>query len=146
MEEYDLVEITDPAELASLEGDEWAGYEEITDTAELSRLNGSPTAQESWYEEPVMAARAALDGMWFGWSDEVGAGVAAAAAQLGGEERTYGEVYGEMLGGLQMERDQYAEDYPVASTMLGVAGSLASPANVLGGKAIMGARNLSAAK
>ena len=140
--------VTDPELLASLNGGEASQQKStsVSDPALLSVLNEDPTSSESWYQDPVMAARAALDGMWFGWSDEVGAGVAAAAAQLGGEERTYGEVYGEMLGGLQMERDQYAEDYPVASTMLGVAGSLASPANVLGGKAIMGARNLSAAK
>tara|TARA_R110000803_G_C11981063_1_gene320760 strand:- start:29 stop:2290 length:2262 start_codon:yes stop_codon:yes gene_type:complete len=143
MEEYDLVEITDPAELASLNANEWEGYEEITDPAELSELNGNPTAKESWYEDPVMASRAALDGLWFGWSDEVGAAVAAGAAKVTGEERPYSEIYSEMLAPLQQERDQYSEDHPVASAALEVAGGVFSPANIVGGKAIMGAKKLS---
>jgi len=143
MEDYDLVEITDPEELASLSTDEFAGYEEITDRGELSVLNEDPTANEGWYEDPVMASRAALDGLMFGWSDEAGAGIAAGVAKIAGEERPYSEIYSEMMGGLQLERDQYSEDHPVASTLLEIGGGLFSPVNVLGARGLAGLRGVS---
>jgi hypothetical protein len=135
MEEDDFIleEITDPAELASLNATEFGeGYEEITDPKELAILNGDPVAEEGWYEDPMMATRAVLDGLWYGWSDEVGAGIAAGAAKATGEERPYGEIYDEMVMGLQEERNAYADTHPVANVALGMTGALLSPANKLG--------------
>lgn len=90
------------------------------------------TQQESWYEDPVMAARAFLDGVVLGWSDEAGAAVAAGAAKLiNGDERPYSDVYSEMQSLLQQERDQFAQDHTGASIALNVAGGFLSPANAV---------------
>lgn len=63
--------------------------EEINDPITLSGLRGEETANENWLEDPMMAARAALDGYFWGWSGEVGASVAAALYKtfdMGSEE------------------------------------------------------------
>ncbi len=131
-------EITDPGSLALLNNDPADYGEEITDTKALASLNDEPAAEEGWWEEPVMASRAVLDGLWYGWSEEIGASIAAGAAKLMGEDRDYGDVYDEMIGGLQQERDEYSEQHPAASFALGLAGGLASPINIVGGRYVMG--------
>ena len=142
-----MSEVIDPTILSQLNSaGSFNDSNTVRDPTLLSTLNEDPTAHESWYEDPVMASRAALDGLLFGWSDEAGAGVAAGVAKLAGEERPYSEVYGEMMGSLQLERDQYSKDHPVASTALEIAGGIMSPANLVGGRAIMGASQLKTAQ
>lgn len=115
----------------------------VTDSATLSILNEEVPTQEAWYEDPLNASRMVLDGMWFGWSEEIGAGVAAGLVKMiggYGSERDYKEIYREMVEQVRTERDAYEKKHETASTVLSLAGSIASPANVLGGSAIAGAR------
>jgi len=107
----------------------------VSDPDTLAVLNEEVQTQESWYEDPLNAARMVVDGMWFGWSEEVGAGIAAGLVKmLGmyGSERPYAEIYNEMVSDIRAERDAYEEKHETASTLLNLAGGLASPANVAG--------------
>jgi len=118
-----------------------------SDPLTLDQRAGLPTAQPGWYDNPVMASRAVLDGMVFGFSDEIGAGVAAAAAFIGtpaekpslsslitgeapkqGWDR-YKGIYREMMTQLQNERNVYTANNPKASLALNLAGAVASPLN-----------------
>ncbi len=49
----------------------------VTDPIELSELREDPTADEDWLNDSMMASRALLDGVFWGWSDEVGASISA---------------------------------------------------------------------
>jgi hypothetical protein len=94
-----------------------------------------------------MASRAILDGMLFGFSDEIGAGVAAAAAFIAipaekpslsslitgevpkqGWDR-YKGIYREMMNQLQDERNVYTANNPKASLALNLTGAVMSPLN-----------------
>jgi hypothetical protein len=59
-----------------------------------------------------------------GGSDELGAGIAAGVAKLTGDEKDYGAIYDEMMGGLSDERKAYTEAHPGEALGLNVAGGL----------------------
>jgi len=106
------------------------------DTQRRDQQSGLPTAAPGWYEDPIMAARAMLDGMVYGFSDEIGAGVAAAVATIaqpglaeGAPRKPFRAIYNDMMSHLQDERNIYTANHPGASLGLEVVGSLISPAN-----------------
>lgn len=119
-----------------------ARYVVPTDPFTLDKSAGLPTAQTEWYKDPVMSARAVLDGLTFGFSDEIGAGMAAAFAlalqpapvdaegkKVEGGWKQYKAVYSDMMGQLQNERNIYTANNPKASLALEITGGLLSPAN-----------------
>ena len=102
-----------------------------------------PTADDrdgdagGWWTRPQDSVRAVLDGLTFGAADELGAGIAASfAVMLDGAD--YMDTYNDMMGVLQDERADYAQDHPVANIGLNIVGGILSPANVLGAAAITG--------
>jgi len=117
----------------------------VTDPFTLATLNEEPQTVEGWLDDPINASRAILDGIWFGWSDEIGAGIAAAAVKAfgaPGSEKSFTDIRKEMLGQLELERADYATENPTASTLLTLTGALASPLNYL----LPGAASLTTAK
>lgn len=107
----------------------------------LDASTNLPTASPDWYEDPVMAARAFLDGQLFGFSDKIGAGLAATAAYISqpapvdpntGEEikgglNQYLAIYRDMMNHLQDERNIYTANNPKASLALNLSGAVMSP-------------------
>ncbi len=73
-----------------------------------------------------------------GFSDEIVGSVYSAVKKAGGDERPYSEIYNEATGRLRKHKEEAAEDHPVASTVGGVAGGLATAA-VPGGAVVKGA-------
>lgn len=98
---------------------------------EFDKMAGLPTAKEKWYEDPTMAARAFLDGMVFGFSDEIGAGIAASAAALTSDDpsASWSGIYNDMMKSLENERRVYTSNHVGATLGLGIAGAVASPLN-----------------
>lgn len=86
-------------------------------------------------------ARALTQGLTFGFSDEVGAGVAALTAHLAGkaEEDTFAETYTKMMGSLEKQRTGFRESNPFVSygaeAVGGIATGVAGGARFVGGKA-----------
>jgi hypothetical protein len=74
--------------------------------------------------------RAALQGMTFGWSDEVGSVLAASFAEgipmNKAEREEWSKAYQDIHGTLKMESGQFREAHPVAATGLEVAGAVAT--------------------
>lgn len=99
--------------------DSFDGYDEKT-------TREKQIESSEWYNDPMMASRMVIDGMTLGWGDEVGAGVAAAAAKIGGDEKPYTEIYRDIKNAIDTEETQYRSDHPVASTALNVAGGFAT--------------------
>lgn len=93
----------------------------VTDPLELSELRGDQTADENWLEDATMASRAILDGVFWGWSSEVGASIAAAAYQtfLQPEESNV-KIPQEMLDryGVQPEVQQPSSYFDVRREMI----------------------------
>jgi hypothetical protein len=113
-----------------------SGLTEVTDPALLEEIRGYGTAprpkptesieEGSWMDDPVMAARMLIGGLTMEFGDEIGAGIAAGAVKLSGSEVPYTEIYREMKDQLDVEASQYRKDNPIASTVLGVAGGIAT--------------------
>lgn len=132
----------------------------VTDPIKLSTLRGDPTAEENWLEDPMMASRALLDGVFWGWSDEVGASISAAMYQtfLQPEESevqlpqalldrevqpegldlptsqpsSYNNVRREMMTNLEEERQAWASENQGLNLGLNLLGGLASGGAVYG--------------
>lgn len=106
-----------------------------SDVQTMDANAGMPLAKAGWYDNPVMAARAALDGLVYGLSDEAGAAVAASIYSLtqkpaeGQPKQTYSEVYNDMMEHLENERKVYTANHPYASLGLNIAGGVLSPLN-----------------
>jgi len=90
---------------------------------------GLPTAEESWYEDGSMVARAVLDGLAFGFSDEIAAGISATFQAIADPDRGWDEIYNETMDDLEEDRRIYAEAHPYANIGLQLVGGLLSPAN-----------------
>mgnify|MGYP003641386090 FL=1 len=147
----------------------------VTDPIKLSTLRGDPTAEENWLEDPMMASRALLDGVFWGWSDEVGASISAAMYQtfLQPEESevqlpqalldrevqpegldlptsqpsSYNNVRREMMTNLEEERQAWASENQGLNLGLNLLGGLASGGAVYGGvKAGLGVAGTQLAK
>lgn len=95
---------------------------------EKTIINDKETASSEWYEDPVMAARMFLDGVTFGFSDEIGAAMAAGMAKVSGAagDAPYSEVYKDIVQALEDERTAYETDNMGASIGLNLAGAVAS--------------------
>ena len=106
-----------------------------SDVQTMDANAGMPLAKAGWYDNPVMAARAALDGLVYGFSDEAGAAIAASVYSLtqkpakGQPKQTYSEVYNDMMEHLENERKVYTANHPYASLGLNIVGGVASPIN-----------------
>lgn len=83
-----------------------------------------PSYEDNWYDRP----RAVLQGMTLGFSDEVGAGIAALATQITGESggKSFTEVYRDIAQSLQNERKAYEKANPGEALALNVVGGLAT--------------------
>lgn len=95
-----------------------------------SKIREDVTAEPTWAQDKTNVARSILDGLVFGWSDEMGAGVAAAIASMM-DGADYHDTYSDMLGLLQKERDDYDTRHPIASFAGNMVGGVLSPANVV---------------
>ena len=147
----------------------------VTDPIKLSTLRGDPTAEENWLEDPMMASRALLDGVFWGWSDEVGASISAAMYQtfLQPEESevqlpqalldrevqpegldlptsqpsSYNNVRREMMTNLEEERQAWASENQGLNLGLNLLGGFALGGVVYGGvKAGLGVAGTQLAK
>ncbi len=73
-----------------------------------------------------------------GFADEIVAGMDAAARKAGGDKRKFSELYNHAVEILRRQKEQSDEEHPVASTVGGIAGGLAT-AVVPGGSVVKGA-------
>ena len=89
--------------------------------------------------------RAGLQGLTFGFSDEIGSAIGALAGSIATGEK-YSDVYSKMQTQLGDKREQFSSDNPVLSTGAEIAGGMLTGgvggAKVLGGKAFQQASNL----
>jgi hypothetical protein len=90
-----------------------------------SLLSGSAVSDESWYDDPKMAAMMFLDGVVFGFSDEMAAAASAFSKRLSGSTESYDSLYTKTVMEMEAERAAYQEKFPEASLALNVAGGLA---------------------
>lgn len=96
----------------------------------IDKAAGLPTTESTWYEDPTMVARAVADGLTFGFSDEIFAGVSAlATSMLDDSNRSWDDIYNETMIDLEEDRRVFAEDHPYANFSLQLVGGLVSPAN-----------------
>lgn len=95
--------VDDPNVLAQLNG---GGRKRVDDPEVLAQLESQPSME--WYQ-PV---RSALQGMTFGFSDELGSLSGAAMAKMSGEDAPYMDIYRDMQSSLKDERDQFRDDFP----------------------------------
>mgnify|MGYP003641563660 FL=1 len=122
----------------------------VTDPLELSELREDASAKENWLEDPMMSSRAILDGAFWGWSDEVGASIAAAVYQtflkpeesdvqipqeilsrfgVQPEDQTsssYFDVRREMMSELEKEKQEWAVDNTGLNLGLNLLGGVAT--------------------
>ena len=87
----------------------------------LQSLSGESKPVGNWYDVP----RAALQGLTFGMSDEIGAGLAAIPASIATMTNPL-DVYSDMHQSLQDERKQFREDNPGTALAAELAGGLAT--------------------
>lgn len=127
-QEYPEYEDLPDAELAkSLHS---AHYSDM-DFGEFSeRFGVSPKETVS---DPLGYAREALQGATFEFADEVGLGVAAAAAKASEalginpkSGKSFSDIYREMKSGYEDDREAFAEENPASSTVANLAGSVAT--------------------
>jgi len=96
----------------------------------IDQAAGLPTTESTWYEDPTMVARAVADGLTFGFSDEIFAGVSALATSvLDDSNRSWDDIYNETMVDLEEDRRIFAEDHPYANFSLQLVGGIVSPAN-----------------
>jgi hypothetical protein len=82
---------------------------------------------------PRGLARAAGQGAFMGWGDEITGGLTAAMAKLGGDKTPFGEIYEDVRGLEEQGYDQYAEDNPVAAMGTEIATGLITDRFIPGG-------------
>lgn len=91
-------------------------------------LENDEIAQETWYDDPVMVSRMIIDGLAWGFSDEATAALGAAKDRVFSStpDVSYKQFYQNRINELEQSRNQYAEQFPVASFGLNIGGSLGS--------------------
>jgi hypothetical protein len=104
-----------------------------------------PQEKKADYNSGLQAARSGLQGLTFGFSDEVGSAIAAAAGSLGTGE-SFSDAYSKIHQSLQDKRGAFSEDNPALSMGAELAGGVLTGgiggAKVLGGQAMKQASNL----
>lgn len=106
--------------------------------AEIDFANGDILADESWYEDKDMVAKATLDGITLGFGDELGAAVAAGIAKMtgAGGDASYGEIYQDIRRDIVDRSNEWEAAHPTAALALNVGGGLlTAPVSVAGGVA-----------
>jgi len=94
-----------------------------------------PEFESNWYDAP----RAALEGMTFGFADEVGAGVAAGAYKLLNDtDQSFSDIYRDMKGDIESDKKAYADENPLTALGLNVGGSIASGGALFKGLGALG--------
>ncbi len=93
----------------------------------LTKEYGTPqdNRDKKVYSTPLQSVRQGLQGMTFGFSDELGAAIAATAGSFSTGE-SWGDAYDNIHQSLQDKRESYSADNPAASTMLEIAGAFAT--------------------
>ena len=103
-----------------------------------------PQEQKQDYNSGLQTARAGLQGLTFGFSDEVQAAMAAAGASVF-DGADFGDAYSTIQKSLGDKRDAFAEDNPGTALAAEIAGGVLTGgiggAKVLGGKALQQASN-----
>lgn len=101
------------------------------DFGEFAQKIGLSTKTESTGSKALGAVREGLQGMWLGSSDEIGAGVAAAGVRgmqmLGATPDTgesYREIYDNIHGDLQGQREQFREENPGTALAANIGGAV----------------------
>jgi hypothetical protein len=108
-------------------------------------LSETALSDESWYDDPTMASMMFLDGVTFGFSDELAAGFSAAIQTISDPSQDYRTAYKNTVIGMEEERNAYQEKFPEASLALNVAGGLATAPFSLTGNLARGGMALGAA-
>lgn len=93
----------------------------------------SPKTNDSY---ALNTAREGLQGMTFGFSDELGAGMAALAASMT-SDATFNDAYKDIVGSIRQEQNAFREENPKTAFAAQMAGGLASG---VGGLAKLGAK------
>lgn len=106
-----------------------------------------PQDEESWdTEDSLMTARMFIDGMWLNKGEEIASWISAGTYKLfgmyGSEGKSVSEIRDEMLQRAESQQARFLEERPVAGTVSNIAGSIASPASVLGGQYLARARDV----
>lgn len=91
----------------------------------VNRQAAQPKKQEPTMELVSDLDKELLQGLTFGFGDEAGAALGALAASLTSDAK-FSDAYGEMVGNIRAEQNQFREEHPVASTAAQVVGGLAS--------------------
>ena len=120
-------------------------HDEIKAVLRDKAPSSQPKSQPKTDVNPIAGtARAGLQGMTFGMSDELGAATAAIFGALKTGE-SYSDVYDKMHQGLQNKREQFSQDHPGIALGAEVAGGLATGGmganRVLGNQAFKQATN-----
>lgn len=106
-----------------------------------------PQDEESWdTEDSLMTARMFVDGMWLNKGEEIASWISAGTYKLfsmyGSEGKSVSEIRDEMLQRAESQQARFLEERPVAGTVANIAGSIASPASVVGGQYLARARDV----
>lgn len=111
---------TPDGNVIKIKAPEGATQEQLFRFAKL-QISSEPKRKEQWYDKP----RAALQGMTFGFSDEIGSAIAAPFAALA-TGNSVGDTYRDMQQATHREQKQYAEDNPYTSMALEAGGGILS--------------------
>jgi len=102
----------------------------VTDKVLLSELNEEDHTLEDWLYDGMMSYRAILDGYYYGFSDEIGASVAAGMAKVLEPELTkdksFSDVRRAMIKTLEEQQVDWAKDHGALSVGLNVLGAIGS--------------------
>jgi len=102
------------------------------------------TEEKQDYNSGLQTARAGLQGLTLGFSDEVGAGIAALGATVF-DGANFGDAYSTIQKSLGDKREAFSEDNPGTALAAEIAGGVLTGglggAKVLGGKALQQASN-----
>ena len=87
---------------------------------------------KEWTDDPALAAKIFLDGVFLGFTDEIAETVPAYMESLE-TGRDFSEIYSERLTLADAENQKFYEDFPAATAALSIGGAVLSPATYLGG-------------
>jgi hypothetical protein len=118
--------------------------EEARDINEDDYATKPVSEKEGWYEDPIDFGLALMDGLMFGWSDELMSSMHAGIQSLSGD--SYDDTYKRSMDVLQARRDEYAKDHFGWSMTGNILGGMVSPGNLGAIKAAKTLRDASRTK